>query len=336
MKSDEICFEAPEINTALSINIDANVSVVTVAKLVDISVKGGCVCPDGSSGISVPKRSFSPVRKAVRDPSPPRRQKSPERKSEPKSDGGSNFRSGGFSGIDMSKYASTPTIETEPVKVARVPTPEPIRVPTPEPVRVPTPEPIRVPTPEPVRIPTPEPVRVPTPEPIKRSKTPPSPKQISKADSAIYSGNDRTLSDSLSKAKSFNRSISGISDASFSEPLLTHAKELNLEGTLNSKWKQENILGKFVFSHEDRYGRPIYMRKDLTSSKKSVYLYHLHESKKWRVGPDDKNTTCWLFITSKVPRPELIDKDASAKNRSWYEHSGGEWLPVKDMKIAVV
>ena len=37
-----------------------------------------------------------------------------------------------------------------------------------------------------------------------------------------------------------------------------------------------------------------------------------------------------------VPRPELIDKDASAKNRSWYEHSGGEWLPVKDMKIAVV
>ena len=45
-------------------------------------MKGGCVCPDGSSGISVPKRSFSPVRKAVRDPSPPRRQKSPERKSE--------------------------------------------------------------------------------------------------------------------------------------------------------------------------------------------------------------------------------------------------------------
>ena len=37
-----------------------------------------------------------------------------------------------------------------------------------------------------------------------------------------------------------------------------------------------------------------------------------------------------------MPRPELIDKDASAKNRSWYEHSGGEWLPVKDMKIAVV
>ena len=119
-----------------------------------------------------------------------------------------------------------------------------------------------MPTPEPVRIQTPEPVRVPTPEPIKRSKTPPSPKQISKvlkdtqndtitnfkADSAIYSGNDRTLSDSVSKAKSFNRSISGISDASFSEPLLTHAKELNLEGTLNSKWKQENILGKFVVS----------------------------------------------------------------------------------------
>merc|ERR1712136_505180 len=41
MPSDEICFEAPEINMASDIVLDARVSVVTVAKLVDVSVKGG-------------------------------------------------------------------------------------------------------------------------------------------------------------------------------------------------------------------------------------------------------------------------------------------------------
>lgn len=43
--SNQICFEVPEINMASNIVLDARVSVVTVAKLVDVSVKGGCKCP---------------------------------------------------------------------------------------------------------------------------------------------------------------------------------------------------------------------------------------------------------------------------------------------------
>jgi len=117
---------------------------------------------------------------------------------------------------------------------------------------------------------------------------------------------------------------------------LAHDKVIELSGTLASSWKQENILGKFTLMEEDRYGRPIYVRNESTNSGKSVFLYHIHESKKWRIGPKQTGTTCWLFITSKVPRPELINQDAAAKGRHWYEHSGGEWLAVKDMKVVPV
>merc|ERR1712212_1031050 len=48
--AQEICFEAPEINMASDIVLDARVSVVTVAKLVDVAVTGNCKCPSGSSG----------------------------------------------------------------------------------------------------------------------------------------------------------------------------------------------------------------------------------------------------------------------------------------------
>merc|ERR1711937_503169 len=49
-KMPEICFEAPEINMASDIVLDARVSIVTVSKLVDVNVTGNCVCPSGSSG----------------------------------------------------------------------------------------------------------------------------------------------------------------------------------------------------------------------------------------------------------------------------------------------
>merc|ERR1712226_1687249 len=48
-RGGEICFEAPEINMASDIVLDARVSIVTVAKLVDVSVKGRCKCPDVSN-----------------------------------------------------------------------------------------------------------------------------------------------------------------------------------------------------------------------------------------------------------------------------------------------
>jgi len=45
MAKDEICFEAPEINMASDIVLDARVSIVTVTKLVDVRVSGACKCP---------------------------------------------------------------------------------------------------------------------------------------------------------------------------------------------------------------------------------------------------------------------------------------------------
>ncbi|CBY22904.1 unnamed protein product [Oikopleura dioica] len=44
-RKDEICFEAPEINMASDIVLDARVSIVTVTKLVDVRVSGACKCP---------------------------------------------------------------------------------------------------------------------------------------------------------------------------------------------------------------------------------------------------------------------------------------------------
>ncbi|CBY09715.1 unnamed protein product [Oikopleura dioica] len=40
----EICFEAPEINMASDIVLDARVSIVTVTKLMDVRVSGQCKC----------------------------------------------------------------------------------------------------------------------------------------------------------------------------------------------------------------------------------------------------------------------------------------------------
>jgi len=54
--ANEICFDAPEINMASDIVVDARVSVVTVAKLVDVKVTGACKCPTGGS---------APVRRAA-------------------------------------------------------------------------------------------------------------------------------------------------------------------------------------------------------------------------------------------------------------------------------
>jgi len=42
--AEEICFEAPEINMASDIVLDAKVSIVTVSKLVDVAVTGNCKC----------------------------------------------------------------------------------------------------------------------------------------------------------------------------------------------------------------------------------------------------------------------------------------------------
>merc|ERR1711879_466807 len=60
MPSDEICFEAPEINMASDIVLDARVSVVTVAKLVDVSVKEAANALEQSWTIFGPYGTFGP------------------------------------------------------------------------------------------------------------------------------------------------------------------------------------------------------------------------------------------------------------------------------------
>jgi len=139
--------------------------------------------------------------------------------------------------------------------------------------------------------------------------------------------------DSLADASKFTDG-SVMSSYQDHSPILTHEENLFISGTLTSGWKQENIMGRFTLSHEDQYGRPVYVRTEETNSGKKVYLYHIHNTKKWRIGPDQTSSTCWLFITSKVARPDLIDQDARAKRRNWYEHSGGKWIAIKDMKVS--
>jgi len=423
----EICFEAPEINTAMGIEIDARVSVVTMAKLIDVSVTAGCKCPDGvSSDSSLVRPQRLKSTEITTDPSRStysHESKASDRFPSSKSYGSSDTNTGSSKsyGIDMSKYSSTPSTTTttptveksveKPVttsssKTYAAPEPEkpaeekkvadwvsdffskpaetkPAAEPTPvvEPTPVKEPEPVKVETTtddsgnsinsvkphgidmnqyfteKPRKFLEPQPSRQTEPvEEVYYGETAPNSSKIT------YIKADPTLESVLGRPSEFSflqrtRSRRGSSDSRFSDidsladaskyndgsvmssyqdhsPILTHEENLFISGTLTSGWKQENIMGRFTLSHEDQYGRPVYVRTEETNSGKKVYLYHIHNTKKWRIGPDQTSSTCWLFITSKVARPDLIDQDARAKRRNWYEHSGGKWIAIKDMKVS--
>jgi len=53
-RTEEICFEAPEISMSSDITIDAILSMVTVSKLTNMSVNANCYCPgkEGSANTS--------------------------------------------------------------------------------------------------------------------------------------------------------------------------------------------------------------------------------------------------------------------------------------------
>merc|ERR1712048_94000 len=383
-RMSEICFEAPEINTAMGIEIDARVSVVTMAKLIDVSVTAGCKCPDGVSSDS------SLVR--------PQRLKSTEITTDPsrstyshESKASDRFPSSKSYGSSDTNTAPEPEKPAEKKKVAdwvsdffskpaetkpaaeSTPVVEPTPVKEPEPVKVETttddsgnsinsvkPHGIDMNqyfTEKPRKFLEPQPSRQTEPvEEVYYGETAPNSSKIT------YIKADPTLESVLGRPSEFSflqrtRSRRGSSDSRFSDidsladaskyndgsvmssyqdhsPILTHEENLFISGTLTSGWKQENIMGRFTLSHEDQYGRPVYVRTEETNSGKKVYLYHIHNTKKWRIGPDQTSSTCWLFITSKVARPDLIDQDARAKRRNWYEHSGGKWIAIKDMKVS--
>merc|ERR1712176_501899 len=50
-RTDEICFEAPEISMSSDITIDAILSMVTVSKLTNMSVDANCYCPAKGTGL---------------------------------------------------------------------------------------------------------------------------------------------------------------------------------------------------------------------------------------------------------------------------------------------
>lgn len=294
--SSEICFDAPEITTNMGIMIDARVSIVTVSKLIDVKVTAGCKCPDGRSGTQIPQ-----VIKAAASPVPSQSEDSSDDDDidiAVEEDGSAMVQAGVIDSSDNDVVQTAlPTIG-DPQASSTIISKE-------------------------------------SSHSSSSSSSSDSEDEKSKTSHSSISKSS-TLDDSAADAKT-TTDASSMSDVSMtSQTLLQTEKAVNITGTLASPWKQENVLGKFKLSHEDQYGRPIYVRENVTSSGKQVYLYHIHESKKWRVGPSETGTTCWLFVTSKVPRPELIDQDATAKGRTWHEHSTGKWLPVTDMTVTAL
>lgn len=272
----EICFEAPEINMASDIVLDARVSIVTVSKLVDVSVTGNCVCPSGSSG---------------------------------------NFES-----IEKSRNVST-VFERAPARaVPRSVTSSDDAAP---------------------KVMTSFSGNRIAPEPSLKVNEPTSTSE--KDDDSIEQPLSSSLRPPSSVAKPSVTDMSEFTDATitadeFSEEVLKYPRNIGVDGALTSEWKNQNILGDFELMKEDSVGRPIYKRKQPTSQGKQVYLYHIHQTKKWRIGPAHEGAeahNCWLFITSKVPEPVLIQKDQERTKRTWHEHSSGKWIPVKDLKITL-
>jgi len=271
----EICFEAPEINMASDIVLDARVSIVTVSKLVDVNVTGNCVCPSGSSG---------------------------------------NFES-----IEKSRNVSS-VFERAPARAA----------------------------PRPVSSSDDAAPKAMTSFSGNRIEPEPSlkvnePMTSEKDDDSIEQPLSSSIRPPSSVAKPSVTDMSEFTDATitadeFSEEVLKYPRNIGVDGALTSEWKNQNILGDFELMKEDSVGRPIYKRKQPTSQGKQVYLYHIHQTKKWRIGPAHEGAeahNCWLFITSKVPEPLLIQKDQERTKRTWHEHSSGKWIPVKDLKITL-
>lgn len=292
----EICFEAPEINMASDIVIDARVSIVTVSKLVDVRVTGSCKCPDGSSGLGI--KSFASKPTVSSGSTKKDFFGSFGSSSKPTNSGSSGTASN--TSYSSSKPSGQSFAKTEPAKVTPI-------VATPE--RRPS-------SPEIV-------MEIMDDAAIVQSAAP----QDSEAEDSF--------SESFANPDKFDASMSSAADVS---PILASDRQrlVKITGKLTSEWKNKNILGEFQFDREDKFGRPIYKRTQLTNTGKTVYLYHIHQSKKWRVGPESTSSTCWLFVTSKVNKPQLINQDVDVKGRHWYEHSGGNWLPVKDMRVEVL
>merc|ERR1712242_177574 len=77
-----------------------------------------------------------------------------------------------------------------------------------------------------------------------------------------------------------------VNDSTADKSLLEYNTDISVTGQFASRWKTLNVPGEYELFKEDSMGRPIYKRKQPTSDGGAVYLYHIHHSKKWRVGPN--------------------------------------------------
>lgn len=311
-KSDgEICFLAPEIDMSSNVVLDAKVSLVTVTKLTGIKVTGGCECSDAVQSNwdnadfskSVAVEAVEVQRNFIRRDSP----------------------------ASAPIIAKEPVVQAEPIKKVKA---EPIQEPV---VKETKEEPVlKEESEEEIEIAEPAPV-VQSAPPVERVVTPDvsqtiSP-EVSQAESLSIppTNPDGTMSDTTLKSE-MSQMIE--EDAN----LMRYNPEIFIDGKLSSEWKTKNVFGKYTFMKEDSVGRPIYKRADSTDlDGRNVYLYHIHKSKKWRVGPAyelPEALNCWLFITTKVSDPIDITKDQNRTRRTWHEHHQGKWVPVEQLQIS--
>jgi len=201
-----------------------------------------------------------------------------------------------------------------PVVKAVAPAPKPA-------VAAPVAKPIATPVAKAVATPVVAPVVAPVSAPVVDSK-PTEPVPVPDAAGALNTADETAAESTLNNSNS----------------ILEYNSNLSVGGTFVSKWKQQNVPGEYELLKEDTMGRPIYKRKEPTSDGGAVYLYHIHHSKKWRVGPNHDGPAaynCWLYITSKVDQPMMIAKDQLRTKRNWkeFDTSNNKWLEVKNMNI---
>merc|ERR1712019_210240 len=343
-RTDEICFEAPEISMSSDITIDAILSMVTVSKLTNMKVDANCHCPGKEtvsgnsnannnralSGTPPLEADPAPVAKPVVEQADPAPVAAPE---EPESAASAPTESTPADPVPNESAAAEPT-PVEPITAESTPAdPAPAEPATEESTPA---EPLNAdPAPAEPEVVVAEPTPVVQAEPEETNDEPvvaePANVQTAPAEIPTETAGAIDTAEDTSLETTVNDTTSNIS-------LLEYSTDISVAGEFTSKWKTLNVPGEYELLKEDEKGRPIYKRKEPTSDGGAVYLYHIHHSKKWRVGPNHEGKeafNCWLYITSKVDQPLSIAKDQERTGRSWkeFDTSTGKWLEVKNMKI---
>merc|ERR1712176_1592407 len=266
-RTDEICFEAPEISMSSDITIDAILSMVTVSKLTNMKVDANCHCPgketvSGNSNANN-NRALSVTPPLEADPAPVVKPV-----------------------VEQADPAPV-TVPEEPTSAESAPAKPATEEPTPvepaneEPINAdPAPaEPAAV-EPE-VDVAEPTPVVQAEPEEINDEPVVAEPANVQTAPAEIPT----ETAGAIDTAEDTSLETT-VNDTTSNKSLLEYSTDISVAGEFTSNWKTLNVPGEYELLKEDEKGRPIYKRKQPTSDGGAVYLYHIHHSKKWTVGPN--------------------------------------------------